>query len=115
MHTNSIFKDLGLVGKLAKSSRTSHRETPIRNKVGRSKVCKRLSSLRQCDQVTQLKAPLDSAAIYPITQSPNKHLETGKIKSYQGQTFFLRIPLDLDDDASCFCQVGMLHLIIVAS
>jgi hypothetical protein len=37
---NSIFNDLGLTGKLAKGSRTSHREKPIRNKVGRSKVCK---------------------------------------------------------------------------
>jgi hypothetical protein len=115
MHTNSVFNDLGLVGKLAKSSRTSHRETPIRNKVCRSKVCKWLSSLRQCDQVTQSKAPLDSVAIYPITRSPNKHLETGKRKTYEGQTFSLCIPLELDDDASCFRQARMLHLIIVAS
>jgi hypothetical protein len=49
-----------------------------RNKVGRCKLCKGLSSLRRCDQVTRLKAPLDSAAIYPITPSLNKHLETGK-------------------------------------
>ena len=42
------------------------------------KACKGLSSLTRCDQVTQLKAPLDSAAIYPITRSLNKHLETGK-------------------------------------
>jgi hypothetical protein len=115
MHTNSVFNDLGLVGKLATSSRTSYRETPIRNKVGRSKVCKLLSSLRQCDQVTQPKAPLDSAAIYPITRSPNKHLETGKRKTYEGQTFSLRIPLELDGDASCVRQARMLHLIIVDS
>jgi hypothetical protein len=46
MHTNSVFNELGLVGKLTTSSRTSHRETPISNKVGRRKVCKGLSSLR---------------------------------------------------------------------
>jgi hypothetical protein len=39
MHTNSVFDELELVGKLATRSRTSHRETPIK-KVGRSKVCK---------------------------------------------------------------------------
>jgi hypothetical protein len=77
----SVFNELGLVGKLTTRTRTSHRETPISNKVGRIKVCKRLSSLRRCDQVTQPKAPLDSAAIYPITLSPNKHLETGKRKT----------------------------------
>jgi hypothetical protein len=115
MHTNSVFNDLGLVWKLETRSRTSHGETAIRNKVGRSKVCKWLSSLRQCDQVTQPKAPLDSTAIYPITRSPNKHLEIGKRKTYQVQTFSLCIPLDVDDDASCFRQAGMLHLIIVAS
>jgi hypothetical protein len=73
-----------------------------------------LSSLRWCDQVTRPKAPLDSMAIYPITRSPNKHLETGKRKNCQGQTFSLCILLDLDDNASCFRQAGMLHLIIVA-
>jgi hypothetical protein len=78
MHTNSVFDELELVGKLATRSRTSHRGTPIRKKVGRSKVCKGLSSLRRCDQVTRTKAPLDSAAIYPITRSLNEHLETGK-------------------------------------
>ena len=44
-------------------------------------VCKGLSSLWRCDQVTQPKAPLDSAAIYPITRSPNNHLETGERKN----------------------------------
>jgi hypothetical protein len=50
-----------------------------------------------------------------MTRSPNKHLETGKRKTEQGQTFALHTPLDLDDDALCFHQAGMLHLIIVAS
>ena len=115
MHTNSVFDELGLVEEIATSSRTSHRETPRSNKIGRSKVCKGLNYLRRCDQVTQPKAPLDSASIYPITRSLNKHLETGKRKTKQGHTFALRIPLDLDDDASCFIQAGTLHLIIVAS
>jgi hypothetical protein len=43
---NSVFDELGLVGKVTTISRTSHRETPISNKIGRSKVCKGLSSLR---------------------------------------------------------------------
>jgi hypothetical protein len=46
MHTNFIFNELGLVGKLTTSSRTSQREIPISNKVGRIKVCKGLISLR---------------------------------------------------------------------
>jgi hypothetical protein len=46
MHMKSVFNELGLVEKLKTSPRTSHRETPISNKVGRSKVCKGLSSLR---------------------------------------------------------------------
>jgi hypothetical protein len=81
MHTKSVFNEIGLVGKLTTSSRTSHREKPISNKLMRSKVCKVLSSLTQCDQVTQPKAPLDSAAIYPITRSLNKPLETDKRKA----------------------------------
>ena len=74
-----------------------------------------LSSLRRCDQVNQPKAPLNSAAIYPIIRSPINHLETGKRKTYQGHTFALRIPLDLDDNTSSSTQAGMPHLIIVAS
>ena len=81
MHTNSVFDELGLVEEIETSSRTSHIETPRSNKIGICKVCKGLSSLRRCDQVTQPKAPLDSAAIYPITQSPNKHLEISKRKT----------------------------------
>jgi hypothetical protein len=46
MHTKSVFNELGLVGKLTTSLRTSQRETPKINNVERSKVCKGLSSLR---------------------------------------------------------------------
>jgi hypothetical protein len=49
MHRNSVLDELGRVGKLAKSSKTSHGETPRRNKIGIWKVCKELSSLRRCD------------------------------------------------------------------
>jgi hypothetical protein len=69
---NSVFNELGLVGKIATSSRTSHRETPRSNKIERCKVCKGLSLLWRCDQATQSKAPLDSAAVYPITRSAKK-------------------------------------------
>jgi hypothetical protein len=43
---NSIFNELGLVGKLATRPRTSDRETKISNKIGRNKVCKGLSTLK---------------------------------------------------------------------
>jgi hypothetical protein len=46
MHTDSVLEELGLVGKLAKSTRTSYGETARSNKLGRYKVCKGLSSLR---------------------------------------------------------------------
>jgi hypothetical protein len=46
MHLDFIFDELGLVGKLATSTRTSHGETLKSNKLGRCKVCKGLSSLR---------------------------------------------------------------------
>ena len=115
MHADSVFDELGLVVKLATSSRTSHRETPRSNRFMECKACKGLSSLRRCDQVTQPKAPLDSAAMYPITWSPNNHLETGKRKTYQGHTFALCNPLDLDDNSSSFTQAGIPHLTNVAS
>jgi hypothetical protein len=81
MHTNSIFDELGLVRKLTTRSRTADRETSISNKIGRCKVCKEFCSLKQCDQVTQSKAPLDNGTIYLITRSPNKHLKSGKRKT----------------------------------
>jgi hypothetical protein len=40
MQTNSIFEELGLVGKLATSSRTLHGETPRSNKYGYAKNTK---------------------------------------------------------------------------
>jgi hypothetical protein len=49
---DSIFDELGLVGKVATRSRTSHREITRSKKIGRCKVCKGLSSLRRYDQVT---------------------------------------------------------------
>ena len=58
-------------------------------------VCKGLSSPQRCDQVTRLRAPLDSAVIYPITRSPNNTMRPVKEKTYQDHTFDLRIPLEL--------------------
>jgi hypothetical protein len=40
MHLDLIFNKLGFVEKLATRSRTSYKETPRRNKIGRCKVCK---------------------------------------------------------------------------
>jgi hypothetical protein len=45
MHLDSIFDELGLVGKLETSTRISYKETTSSNKIGRCKVCKVLSSL----------------------------------------------------------------------
>jgi hypothetical protein len=45
MNLDSIFDELGLVGKLSTRKRNSYKETPRRNKTGRCKVCKVLSSL----------------------------------------------------------------------
>jgi hypothetical protein len=80
MHTDSIFNGLGLVEKLATSSRISHRETPKSNNNKGWKVWKGLSSLKRCDQFTQLKDTLDSGTLYPITQCSKKYIETDKRK-----------------------------------
>jgi hypothetical protein len=37
---DSVFDELGLVGKLETSSRTSRKEIPRSSKIGRCKVCK---------------------------------------------------------------------------
>ena len=58
-------------------------------------VCKDLSSPQRFDQVTHLRAPLDSTAIDSITRSLIRPV---KYKTYQDHTFALRIPLELDDD-----------------
>ena len=54
------------------------------------------------------REPLSSKANYLITQSPNNHLETGKIETYQYYTFSLRIPLELDDED--YARLKMKHL-----
>ena len=43
------------------------------------------------------RAPLDSTAIYPKPGLSN-NMRPVKEKTYQEQTFALRIPLELDDD-----------------
>ena len=43
------------------------------------------------------RAPLDSTAIEPKPGLPN-YMRPVKEKTYQEQTFALRIPLELDDD-----------------
>jgi hypothetical protein len=46
MHLDSIFDEFEFIGKLATSSKISHREIPRSNNEGICKVCKGLSSLR---------------------------------------------------------------------
>jgi hypothetical protein len=45
MYLDSVFDKLGLVGKLATSSKTPYKKTPRSNKIGRCKVYKGLSFL----------------------------------------------------------------------
>ena len=53
----------------------------------------------QYDQATNLRAPLDSTTIDPITRSPNYHHETGKIEDLSRENLCLAHgPLELDDD-----------------
>ena len=44
------------------------------------------------------RAPLDSTAIDPKAGLPTNNMRPVKEKTYQEQTFALRIPLELDDD-----------------
>ena len=60
-------------------------------------ICKDLSSPQRCDQITHLRAPLDSTPSN-LTQSPTNTMRPVKKKTYQDHTFALRIPLELDDD-----------------
>ena len=51
------------------------------------------------NQATNLRAPLDSTTIDPITRSPNYHHETGKIENLSRTNLCLAHgPLELDDD-----------------
>jgi hypothetical protein len=75
-----FFDELALVEKLATSLRILYGEKPVSNKIERYKVCNGSNSLRRCDHISQQKFPLDSAALYPITWSPKKHLKTCKRK-----------------------------------
>jgi hypothetical protein len=42
MHLDSLFDELGLVGKLTTSSRTSYKETPGSNKIGEMQSMQRI-------------------------------------------------------------------------
>ena len=61
--------------------------------------CNGLSSLWTIRSSYSSRAPLDSTAIDPITQSPNYHHETGKIENLSRANLCLAHgPLELDDD-----------------
>jgi hypothetical protein len=47
MHTNYVYDELRIVGKLVTRKITSYGEKTRSNQIGRCKVCKGLSSLRQ--------------------------------------------------------------------
>jgi hypothetical protein len=53
----------------------------------------------------------DQYGIKPITRSPNKHLETGKIENISRSSFALCIPLDLDDGGHALPKVEYLSLL----
>ena len=78
-------------------------------------VCKGLSSPRRCDKVTHSRAPLDSTVNYPITRSPNKHHETGKIENLSRSYLYLAHSTWARWWWSCPCppQVGTPFLIVL--
>jgi hypothetical protein len=111
MHTNSVFNEPGLVVKLATSSRTSHKETPRRNKIGRWKVCKGLWSLY--DNVIKLlnRKPLFYLSYNPVSQqTPWDQLKGKPIKTitfyWASRLIWMMMLYDYSSE--------MLHLIIVA-
>ena len=77
-------------------------------------VCKGLSSSQRLNQVTHLRAPLDSTALDAITPSP-KSMRAVKQKTYQDSTFPLSIPLELDDDDLDSLNLDPFFLIMLAS
>ena len=79
---DSVFDELELVMKLTISSRTHKEKNQPRTKKDDDAKNAMVWALNErYDQATHLRAPLDSTAIYPITQSPNYHYETGKIEN----------------------------------
>ena len=66
---------------ITRSYKNSHREKPNINQEIWCKECKGLSSLRTMRTSYSPESPLDSTAIKPITRSPNKLLETGKMEN----------------------------------
>jgi hypothetical protein len=83
MHTNSILNGLEIIGKLATRIRTTNRKHQEAIKIRACKVCKGLSSLRRCDQVTQPESTssrvhyhrMDDMQVSSIRSSRDAHLE----------------------------------------
>ena len=60
-HMKSVFAKLGLVTKITTSTKTQQGEKSSKNQEKMiCQQCKGLSSPQRCDQVTHLRAPLDS-------------------------------------------------------
>ena len=78
-------------------------------------VCKGLSSPQRFDQVTHLRAPLDSTAIYPVTRSPRQRYETGKIENLSRLYLFLAHSTWAIWWRSWLSQVWSSFLIVLAS
>ena len=72
-HTKFVFDELGLVVKITTSTKSQQGENQIRTKKDECQVCKGLSSPQRCDQVTHLRAPLDST---PTILKPSLPLTT---------------------------------------
>ena len=78
---DSVFDELELVTKMTISSKTHKKKHQTRTKKYDARMQMVWALNERYDQATHLRAPLDSTAIYPITQSPNYHYETGKIEN----------------------------------
>ena len=80
------------------SSKTTHGVKPNKNQERWCQVCKGLSSLRTIRSSYSFESPSWKCGIYPIIRSLINTIRPVKKKPYQGHTFALRNPLELDDD-----------------
>ena len=102
MHVNSVFDEPELVIKMTIRSKT-HKENQTRTKKDDARM--QWFELSTNDTIKLLiESPLDSTTIYPITQSPNYHHETGKIENL----YLAHSPLELDDDDLDFLKMDHL-------
>ena len=79
MHVKSVFNELELVIEIDTTLNPPiDKNQIITKKYDMPRMQRFELSLNDMVKLLTSRAPLDSTVIYPITQSPNKHHETGK-------------------------------------